>query len=823
MRLCLLFISFFVCNSCFCQFYKITGKVLNGKQEPLAFASVQIKEYKRGTVTKEDGTYQLNVDEGKYDLIISLVGYKTQIITVIITKADIALNVLMEISDVTNLSEVVVNTRNRDNAEEYIKNVIRNKDAIEKAAGNYSYNAYIKAVQHDSMGFKKSKKLKESDSLLDAKKANAELNRMAMAEILLQVDNGDAKNIKEQRTGISKRGNTSNLFYLSTTEADFNIYNNIINVPSISQTPFLSPLSYSGLIAYKFKTLNTEFINGKKVYTISIKPRQLSNATIEGVITIADSIWVVLHTKFTFPKFHLAAYDFFEVEQDYTLVNETAWMITKQQFTYNAISNKKKASGITVVNYNKFQLNKIFDKKYFNNELSASTLQAYERDSSFWKANRSEPLTEKEVRFVNFKDSSYRATHTKAYLDSMDAVINKITWKKVLFFGQNFNNHEKKRSWYLPALPSLYQPLNFGGARIQAFVFYNKTFKSKKNIFLNSTVSYGIRNKDVNGNLGVTRMYNPFNRGSYSVRVQRDFANIFIGDAWINLLKRSNVFLNQSFGLGHNVEVANGLFIFTDADIALRRSVSNYKTNNQVDSLLGDILTNNQAVAFEPYNALYGTLKLEYTFKQKYIREPREKIILGSKWPTVYALWRKGVPNIFKSKVDFDYIEFGLKQNFKMGILGTSSYTLKSGKFINKKDLRLVDYKFQRRGDPFLFLNPNEAFQALDSTFPIFNRFYEGHYLHEFNGALLNKIPFFKKVGLREIAGAGFLLAPDRNNLRYAEVFAGVEKVFKYPFNQLGKFKVGVYVVGSAANQFKNPVQFKFGITTWNRRDGKWN
>ena len=79
----------------------------------------------------------------------------------------------------------------------------------------------------------------------------------------------------------------------------------------------------------------------------------------------------------------------------------------------------------------------------------------------------------------------------------------------------------------------------------------------------------------------------------------------------------------------------------------------------------------------------------------------------------------------------------------------------------------------------------------------------------------------FKKIGLREIAGAGFLIKPERN-LRYAELFTGVERVFKYPFNLLGKFKLGVYVVGSVANQFRNPVQFKIGITTWDRGRGKW-
>ena len=816
-----LFFLLLTCFSATAQSLKVYGKITNAKIEPIAFATIQVKEYKQGSVTKEDGSFELEMEEGKYELVISMIGYKVQVITIILRKTNFRQDVIMEAADATTLSEVTVKGKFRDKAEDYIRNVIRGKEAIEAAAGAYSCNVYIKAVQEDSMEFKKPKKVIKNDSLLKTKPVANELNRMALAEIVLHLDRESAKRVKEERTGISKRGNAFNLFFLSTTEADFNFYNNIVSIPTISPTPFLSPLSYSGLLAYRFKTVKTETIKGQKFYTISVKPRQLSNATVEGEITIADSSWVVLHTKLQLPKYHLAEYDFFEVEQHFEFINDKAWMLTRQKLTYKAITDKKRSSGRTVVTYNSFELNKQFDKKHFGVELSVASAAAYKRDSSFWQANRTEPLTEKEVRFIHYKDSIFQATHTKAYLDSLDGITNKITWQKILFKGQNFNHHEKRRHWSLPAFYTLYQPISFGGTRIQAFVGYSKTFESRKNIFINGDLSYGLRNKDINGSVRINWLYNPFNRGYYYVSMEKSFEAIFNGDAWINMIKRSNVYLHQAVGLGHSIELTNGLYLFSNVDLALRRSVSGYKTNNKVDSLFSDVLDNNQAIAFPSYNAFYGKLRLEYTPRQKYIREPKEKVILGSVWPTFYVQWRKGIPGIIKSKIDFDYLEFGIGQSVKLGVMGTSSYTVKTGSFLNQKDLRLVDYKYQRRGDPFLFMNPNEAFQSLDSTFATFNRFYEGHYIHEFNGALLNKIPFFKKIGLREIAGAGFLIAKERN-LRYAEIFTGVERIFKYPFNQLGKFKLGVYVVGSVANQYRNPVQFKIGITTWDRKRGKW-
>ena len=264
MKSILIFISFIFPATAFCQSILLSGKITNAKQEPLAFVSIQVKELRLGAVTKEDGTYSFELDEGKYDLVITMIGYKTQVVTIIVRKAGLQQDIIMETADIANLSEVTVRGKTKDRAEEFIRNVIGNKEAIENAAGSYSCQVYIRAVQENSGALKKSKKAIANDSLLKIAQANAELDRMAMAEIVVQLDRGSSKNIKEERTGVTKRGNSPSLFFLSTTEGDFNFYDNLVNVSGISQTAFLSPLSYSGLMAYRFKTLKTETVNGQK-------------------------------------------------------------------------------------------------------------------------------------------------------------------------------------------------------------------------------------------------------------------------------------------------------------------------------------------------------------------------------------------------------------------------------------------------------------------------------------------------------------------------------------------------------------------------------
>jgi hypothetical protein len=812
-------LALFVASALFAQAtFRVSGKVMNNKLEPLAFVSIQLKQSQVGAISKEDGSYGLTLEEGTYDLMVSMVGYKAQTLKLTVTKNYIQ-NIILEEDDTKNMEDLVIKVKIKDRSEEIIKNTIRHKEALTGAAGSYSAKMYIKAIQQDSVANKKERNTIDSTLFQNA---NADLTGMAMAEVSIRLDHESDQRIKEQRLGVKKNGEADDLFYLSATAGNFSFYNNLVKVPSISITPFLSPVSYSGLLAYKFKMQKIEKREGKRVYIISVKPSQISNATVEGEITIEDSSWAILHTRFRFPNYHLPEYDFFEVEQDYSYVQGKAWMLSRQQFKYYSRSKKSRLSGQTLVTYSDYELNKQFPKNYFGVELSATAQEAYEKDSSFWETVRTEPLTQKELRFIHFKDSIYRLTHTEAYLDSLDRANNRVTWKKLGFFGQTFYDRKKERTWVVPPLISLYEPFQFGGGRLRPAFDYYKRYTSRKDISLYSELSYGFRNKDINGTIHLKRKYNPFNQGYYQVRINRSFDHIYEGDAWINQIKRSSYFLNNNFVVGQGLEVMNGFFIYTEASLALRRSVNGYKTNDRLDSLLKGVLDDNQPVAFDPYNAAYVRLMADYTPGQRYIREPKEKIILGSKWPTFFATFYKGIPGPINSKANFDYLEFGVLQKISLGLMGITRYTIKSGSFLNKKELKLLDYSYQRQGDPFLFMNPDDAFQALDSTFPLFDRFYSGHMVHEFNGAIINKIPLLKKLQLREIAGGGFLIAPERN-LRYGELFAGVERVFKWPFNPLTKFKLGVYVVTSAANQFKNPVQFKVGFTTWDRRKNKWN
>ncbi|MFL5740954.1 MAG: DUF5686 family protein, partial [Flavisolibacter sp.] len=253
----LLFLLFFIASAAGAQTFRLHGRVTNNKLEPLAFASIQLKEQQSGAITKEDGSFEFNLEVGQYNLIVSMIGYKTQVINMVLNK-DMAQNIILEEEDKADLDDVVIKVKVKDRAEEIVRNVIRNKDDIMAASGAYSARLYIKALQQDSATRKKDRSKLDSTVFQDD---NSDLQGMSMTEVLLHLDYESDQRMKEERLGVKKMGHPEGLFYLSATKGSFNFYNNLVKVPSISQTPFLSPISYSGLLAYRFKTIKTERVN----------------------------------------------------------------------------------------------------------------------------------------------------------------------------------------------------------------------------------------------------------------------------------------------------------------------------------------------------------------------------------------------------------------------------------------------------------------------------------------------------------------------------------------------------------------------------------
>jgi Family of unknown function (DUF5686)/CarboxypepD_reg-like domain len=804
------------------KYFVLGGKVVDQKLQPISYVTVRIKDQDLGATSDAKGKYEFTLPNGKYELVYSMIGYEQQTAIIIIDNQNVTQNIILNKAKNTIAAIKVTNTR-KDKSEEIVKNTIAVKESLQKTTGSFNVQLYIKALQESAPKTKTGWMARFDKEDTTAKdpvkdsiaKRNDMYAGMAFAEISCNLDFAYPNKIKEVREGVKKLGDISSLFYLSRTDGDFNFYNNLVTIPALSDMSFLSPISYSGLIAYKYKMLNIITKNNIKYYHIKVTPTKMGNALVEGEMTIMDSTWALVDFKFVFPKIHTPEYSFFQIEQNYIEPKENIWLPEKQIFTYKTIG-RNKASGTTTVVYKNYNLDTIFAKKHFGMEVSSTAQEAYDKDSTFWNTQRTEPLSSKEIAYIQYKDSVYQTTHSTKYLDSIDAETNKITWQKIAIFGVTNFKRSNKRTISFNPLIGIWNPIFIGGNRFGQGLRYEKTLPNKKRIGGFAYGSYGVLNKDVIGAANIFGVYNAFNQGRFGVTIGSSFDFIFSGDAVINMISRNNIFKNNNIKLDHSIEIINGLVISNEFEASHRTSLSEYKTaNRKLDTIDGRL---NKPIAFDAYNALYFNTTISYTPQQSYIREPNQKIILGSKWPTFYIKWRKGLNGILGSVLNFDYIEMGLRKKVNAGTLGIGSISGYYGNFLNKNSIGLVDNKWVRRGDPFLFYNPESNFQSLDSTFAMFKGFAEAHYYHQFNGAIINKIPFVKRLNIVE-SGGGSLLYSKERNLFYGEIYIGLEKQMRV-FGEL--FRLGGYFVSSYANTYSNPVQWKIGIRHYDVYRNKW-
>ena len=110
-------------NKIFSQQLILKGKVTDANLDPLSFVTVQIKGLQIGTHTDDKGNYQFQLEEGEYELVFSMLGYKKLSIKTILKKDSKPQNVILANNE-NSLNEVKIITFRKDRAEELIKNVL---------------------------------------------------------------------------------------------------------------------------------------------------------------------------------------------------------------------------------------------------------------------------------------------------------------------------------------------------------------------------------------------------------------------------------------------------------------------------------------------------------------------------------------------------------------------------------------------------------------------------------------------------------------------------------------------------------------------------
>ncbi|WP_205677837.1 DUF5686 family protein [Brumimicrobium salinarum] len=806
----------------------MSGKVTDELNLGIPFADIFVKNYADlRTRADIEGNYLMRLEVGEYYVVFSASGYQKREYYLIVEERNQKVDMQLFPMQVKDLEEFNFAQKRRNVGREIVLKTVAVKNIIDHNMYPHICDVYIRAKDEAKKTEHYNEKNDESEDAEDddarfydaealKEKKMRQLNAINMVEVEMERSYAPPNNIKEVRTGYTKRGSDRNLYFTTTAKSNFNFFQNILYLDDLSKSPIQSPLSTAGILSYKYQLI--EKIKRENLPTlnkIKISARNISTSTLDGFVYIQDSTWLVEKIDFTIVKGNLYIYDHFSVVQDFEIYGDTLSVLKQQDMKYDVAYKNEQFEGSTVVNYQNYNFNPSFDKKMFGNELAVTTQAAYERDSSYWSTKRLTPLTPKEQQYIKQRDSIENLFTKTTYLDSIDSVFNKVDFWKVVWFGIDHRNRAKKTQWTISSIAATLRPLYIAGPRIGPDFDFFKKWDDETTFDSYTRVDVGVLNGDIKGYTNLRYLYNPFRQSRVGINLTHNYDLIRSYDALTQVFLRDNFIERTSGSLYHDFEIFNGLYLESSLTYTNRRPLPE---DTKFIRWFDDALENTEPPKFIEYNALIADIMLRYTPFQKYMREPNRKVVLGSKWPMFYMYYEKGIPEFIGSEVNHDYIRFGATQTFKISTLGTSKYHLTTGRFLNKKILRAEDMQYHRRSDPILFSNPMYSYQDLDSTLPTMNWYFESHYIHHFNGALINKIPFMKKTRISTVAGGGYLWVPEHNWTHY-EFYAGLERVFKFARRRL---RLGIYAAFSDGNQIDPRTTFKVSFAILDERSMKF-
>ena len=814
----------------------LSGTVLDERKIPIPFAQVFVKnsaEFR--TQSDANGHYEMRLFTGEYFLVITAMGYEDRETYISIGDANITRDIQLFPIKIQDMEDVVVSAKKSNPGRDIMLKVVQKRDTINLWNYPHSCEGYIKATEtlnqrektekeiekEQKKEAKETKKKVEAGEIVTdvedpfADEASKLAGNMNLVEVQFTRNYEPHNKVKEIRNAFEERGNIRNLYYTTTVKSNFNFFENLLHLDDLHQSPVSSPISTPGILSYKYRLVAQYEENGRKISKIKITPRSTATTTLEGFVWVIDSIWLIQKLELTMSKGNLLVYDYFKIEQTFDTPGDSMCVLTNQVLTYGVKYKDQTSQCSTVANFNSYNFNPNFSEKFFNRELSVTEKEAYDKDTAFWNKTRGMPLTKEEQRYIIVKDSIRDFQNRKEYLDSIDAIFNKVTALKVLWFGIDHRNRPKRTQWTINSVAALVRPIYIAGPRIApAFNFFKK-WEDQRSLDSYTEVSIGILNNDIKGRTYWRYLYDPFHFGSISANFIHEFDAIRSYDAITQIYKRSNFIETTRLQLTYDRELFNGFYIEPEVDFSERRNLDKYKFVEVLDSSI----PNDEPTSFQTYQAFIAKITVSYVPGQKFMREPNRKVLLGSKWPTFYTYYERGIPSVFGSDVNHEYGLIGMRQTFKIGTIGTSNYHIKMGEFLSSKSLKDADFKYNRRSDPFWFSNPLYSFQGLSQSLPSKQFFIEAHFIHHDNGAIINKIPFMKKTGIGLVFGCGGLYVKEFNWQHY-EAFTGLERNFKFSKRKL---RVGIYGVISDGNHIDPTTKWKVSFAVLDTRNMKWN
>lgn len=779
--LCLLYT-----NTIVAQTTIVEGRVTDAKTgEGIAFAGLAFSGTTMGTTTDFNGYYIIETSKPADSLRCTFVGYDMQTVFIKRNQRQTVNFILQP----TAYDIGVVEIRPGENpAHILLRKIIEHKPENDKSKfETYEYETYNK-LQFDLNNFtekiSKRKALKQISFIFD----NVDTSETGKAylpvfitetvsDVYFQKNPLDKKEIVKA-SRVSGLKNESVSQFLGDMYQNLDIYDNSI---LLFDKNFVSPISNSGLLFYKYYLTDSTYMGEHWCYKVDFTPRFKQDLTFTGFFWVADTSFAIKKIQFQLNKDANLNFvkDFF-VQQEYERFDGKYWMRTYEKVVADFNPLKTGTMGMygrKTTYYRNIKVNQPIAEKALKGAANIEVRDdAMDKDDTYWANNRPDSLTKAEQTIYNMVDT---IKTLPIYRNTVDLVYGFITG-------------------YLKAGPlelgPYYSIMSFNQLEGNRFRFGMRTSnKFSTRLELGGYGAYGLRDKE-------WKYYGGF-RYMIGKRPRRVIGASYRHDVeLLGLSNTSTVQLNIIASVGRRRPL----------DQLIRTTYATAYYEHEWFQGFSNTLT----IAHKEYNPAgifrferlnpdgtltqFGSIKTSevtlttyFAYDEKYVSGEFDRTSLGTRYPKLTLTTTFGFKGVLGSDFQYQKLKLNIDDRFRINPLGYTDYNIEIGKIFGKVPYPLLNIQ-----------TGNETFAYSSYYFNMAN-FYEfatDQYLrlfvtHHFDGLLFNKIPLFRKLKWREVATfkgvIGNVSAQNRSVYQfpslmydlggkpYMEAGVGIENIFK--------------------------------------------
>jgi hypothetical protein len=427
---------------------------------------------------------------------------------------------------------------------------------------------------------------------------------------------------------------------------------------------------------------------------------------------------------------------------------------------------------------------------------------AYKKDSTFWTEIRPTPLDKEEVRGYHKNDSISEVQRKR---DEGDTLRSKRKHGKGfqvydVLIGDSYttgknSNFEIQTPWggynTVEGVNLIYR-MNY----FHRWVKKDTTKKDKrpetKRLEISPVLRYAFAREKLTGflrfdyrtrtsriTLSGGRYIQQFNNREPIHPIINTYTTLVEGHNWMKIYEREFVDLNfrkrfnDKYTFHTNWSLARRHELFNNNDYSFtEKSKERFTPNAPVN-------VESPSTSFNEHNAFIGEIGIEARPWQKYRIRNGNKYRADRTTPVFSLDYRKGFNSIFNSAIDYDLVELGIRQGYRLGIRGTLDVNLKAGKFFNNNKIYFMDYAHFMGNQTFLMTtDPVGSFRLLDYyKFSTRDQYLSASVHYHFRKFVLSRIPKLRLMGVTESFFTSYLKTPSSKN--YTEVGYGINGILR--------------------------------------------